>query len=166
MSRPVYVTPDLCDAYPDSISVVEPLFQSFGGRNNFGGEIFTVKCFEDNSRVKEQCSEPGKGKVMVVDGGGSLRVSLLGDLLGAKAVENGWEGLIIFGAVRDIDVLATLDLGVKAVAPIPCKSNRQGVGETQIPITFGGVEFQPGDFVYADNNGVVVSPDPLTPPEA
>ena len=106
-----YITPDLCDAYPELIQVVEPMFSNFGGRDSFGGEIVTVKCFEDNSLVKEQVEQPGKGKVMVVDGGASMRRALLGDMLAEKAAKNGWEGLVIYGCVRDVDALG-VDAGI------------------------------------------------------
>lgn len=152
-----FVTCDLCDAHPDSARVCEPMFASFGGREAFGGEIVTVKCHEDNSRVKELLATPGQGKVLVVDGGGSLRCALMGDMIGESAVQNGWEGVLVHGCVRDVDALAGLDLGVQALAAIPLKSVRKGVGETNVPVTFGGVTFVPGQFVYADNNGVVVA---------
>lgn len=152
-----FVTCDLCDDHPDHVRVCEPLFASFGGREAFGGEIVTVKCHEDNSRVKELLATPGQGKVLVVDGGGSLRCALMGDLIGESAVKNGWEGVIIHGCVRDVDALAELDLGVHAIAAIPLKSVRKGVGETHLPVTFGGVTFRSGEFVYADNNGVIVA---------
>lgn len=152
-----FVTCDLCDDHPDNVRVCEPMFASFGGREAFGGEIVTVKCHEDNSRVKELLATPGAGKVLVVDGGGSLRCALMGDMIGESAVQNGWEGVIVYGCVRDVDALGTLDLGVHAVAAIPLKSVRKGGGETNLPVTFGGVTFQPGQYVYADNNGVIVA---------
>lgn len=156
-----FVTCDLCDDHPDDVRVCEPMFASFGGRETFGGEIVTVKCHEDNSRVKELLATPGKGKVLMVDGGGSLRCALMGDLIGASAVQNGWEGVIIYGCVRDVDALAELDIGVHAVAAIPLKSVRKGVGEAGLDITFGGVTFVQGQYVYADNNGVITSPKKL-----
>ncbi len=152
-----FVTCDLCDDHPDDVRVCEPMFGGFGGRSAFGGEIVTVKCHEDNSRVKELLATPGKGKVLVVDGGGSLRCALMGDMIGESAVQNGWEGVVINGCVRDVDALAELDLGVHALAAIPLKSVRKGVGETGLDITFGGVTFVQGQYVYADNNGVIVS---------
>ncbi|MFZ5755561.1 MAG: ribonuclease E activity regulator RraA [Pseudomonadota bacterium] len=152
-----FVTCDLCDDHPDDVRVCEPLFSQFGGRECFGGQIVTAKCFEDNSRVKETLGTPGQGKVLVVDGGGSLRCALLGDMIGEDAVKNGWEGVIVYGCVRDVDALGTLDLGVQAVAAIPLKSVRRGEGQKDIPVTFGGVTFVPGEYVYADNNGVIVS---------
>jgi len=152
-----FVTCDLCDEHPNDVRVCEPMFAQFGGRNAFGGEIVTIKCFEDNSRVKETLATPGAGKVLVVDGGGSLRCALLGDLIGDSAVKNAWAGVIVYGCVRDVDALAELDLGVQALAAIPLKSVRKGVGEVGIPVTFGGITFKPGEFVYADNNGVIVA---------
>ncbi|MCK0545729.1 ribonuclease E activity regulator RraA [Pseudomonas syringae pv. aptata] len=162
-----YLTPDLCDAYPDLIQVVEPMFSNFGGRDSFGGQIVTLKCFEDNSKVREQVEldGKGKGKVLVVDGGGSLRCALLGDMLADKAAKNGWEGMLIYGCVRDVDVIAQTDLGVQALASHPKKTEKRGIGELNVPVTFGGVTFRPGEYLYADNNGVIISPSPLTMPE-
>ncbi|TEL40700.1 ribonuclease E activity regulator RraA [Pseudomonas aeruginosa] len=123
-----YVTPDLCDAYPELVQVVEPMFSNFGGRDSFGGEIVTIKCFEDNSLVKEQVDKDGKGKVLVVDGGGSLRRALLGDMLAEKAAKNGWEGIVVYGCIRDVDVIAQTDLGVQALASHPLKTANRQVG--------------------------------------
>lgn len=159
-----FVTCDLCDEYPDKVQVLAPMLRNFGGNSAFFGEIVTVKCHEDNSLVKEQVQTPCDGKVLVVDGGGSLRCALLGDMLAAKAVENGWAGLIIYGCVRDVDVLRDTALGVQALAGIPLKSHRQGRGDLNIPVTFGGVTFRPGHWVYADNNGVIASAEPLAMP--
>jgi regulator of ribonuclease activity A len=160
-----YLTPDLCDAYPELVQAVEPMFSNFGGRDSFGGQIVTLKCHEDNSLVKDQVALDGKGKVLVVDGGGSLRCALLGDLLAEQAAKNGWEGLVIYGCVRDVDMLAQTDLGVQALASHPKKTEKRGIGDLNIPVTFGGVTFKPGDYLYADNNGVIISPSPLTMPE-
>lgn len=150
-------TPDLCDEHGSSVQVLEPLFSNFGAREAFGGEVVTVKCFEDNSIVKEQVDQPGKGKVMVVDGGGSMRASLLGDMLAEKAATSGWEGFVIYGCVRDVDELADTDIGIQALAPIPRKTEKRGVGELNVPVKFAGVAISPGQFIYADNNGIVVS---------
>ena len=160
-----YVTPDLCDEYPDLVQAVEPMFANFGGRDAFGGEIVTVKCFEDNSKVKELVDTDGTGKVMVVDAGGSMRRACLGDMLAEKAVNNGWEGIIMYGCIRDVDVIAQLDLGVQALGSHPMKTDKRGLGDVNVPVTFGGVTFEPGQFVYADNNGVIVSPEQLSMPE-
>ena len=121
-----YLTPDLCDAYPD-VEVLEPMFSNFGGRDSFGGQIVTIKTFEDNSRVREQVALDGTGKVLVVDGGGSLRKALLGDMLAQKAAENGWEGLVIYGCVRDVDMLAQTDVGVQALASHPMPTVKRGL---------------------------------------
>jgi len=150
-------TPDLCDDFPDDVRVCEPMLTNFGGFESFGGKIVTIKCFEDNSLVKENAGKPGEGRVMVVDGGGSLRKALLGDMIAEDAVKNGWVGLIIYGCVRDVDALMQLELGVQALAAIPLKTEKRGIGDLNVPVTFGGVTFNPGEYVYADNNGVIVS---------
>ena len=156
-----FSTPDLCDEFPELVRVVEPMFNNFGGIPVFGGEIVTVKCFEDNSLVKENASKSGYGKVMVVDGGGSLRRALLGDLITKDAVKNGWEGFIIYGCIRDVDIINRLEIGVQALDTIPLKTEKKGIGELNIPVTFGGVTFRPGEYVYADNNGVIISTEKL-----
>lgn len=157
-----FVTCDLCDEHSDNLQIVEPLFKDYGARKVFSGEIVTVKCFEDNSVVKHQLQkEDGKGKVLVVDGGGSLRHALMGDMIAEGAVNNGWEGVIIFGAIRDVDEIAVLDLGVKACGCIPIKSVRKDRGDLNILVKFGSAEFKPGEYVYADNNGIIVSPTKL-----
>lgn len=157
-----YSTPDLCDDYPDLVKVLEPMLANYGGRDTFGGEIVTIKCHEDNSLVKEHAGRAGHGKVMVVDGGGSLRRALLGDMIAENAVRNGWEGFIIYGCVRDVDALASLDLGVQAMGSVPLKTDKRNIGDFNIPLIFGGVTFKPGEYVYADNNGVIVSSEALT----
>ena len=149
-------TPDLCDAHAD-VSVAAPLFRSFGGRSSFHGRIVTVRCHEDNSRVRELAGTDGHGKVMVVEGGASLRRALLGDLIAANAVEHGWEGLLIHGCVRDVEVLAALPLGVLALAAIPLKTERRGLGEVDVAVEFAGVAFVPGHWLYADGSGVIVA---------
>lgn len=157
-----FVTCDLCDEHSDNLQVVEPVFKDFGARRVFSGEVVTVKCFEDNSVVKQQLKEvDGTDKVLVVDGGGSVRHALMGDQIAAGAVANGWEGVIIHGAIRDVDEIAPMDLGVKALAAIPIKSIRKDRGDLNLPIRFAGVHFEPGDYVYADNNGIIVSPTKL-----
>jgi len=158
-------TPDLCDAYPDLARILEPIFKNYGGKTSFGGEIVTVKCFEDNSRVKENAGKAGQGKVMVVDGGGSLKKALLGDLIAEAALNNGWEGFIIYGCIRDVEPISTMKIGVKALNSIPLKTQRKGEGENNVQITFGGVTFNPGEYVYADSTGIIVSSDPLLKPE-
>jgi regulator of ribonuclease activity A len=152
-----FSTCDLSDNNEGKIQIAESLFQNYGGISAFGGEIVTIKCHEDNSLVKDTVGEPGQGKVLVVDGGGSLRRSLLGDQLAAKAVANGWAGIIIFGAIRDVEIIAGLDMGVKALNVIPLKTEKRGIGDKNIPVNFAGVTFKPGEYVYADLNGIIVS---------
>lgn len=152
-----YSTCDISDNHPDAVRVVDPLFSDFGGRSAFHGEIVTIKCHEDNSLVREKVAEPGVGKVLVVDGGGSTRRSLLGDMLAEKAAANGWAGIVIYGAVRDIEVMETIDIGVKALCAIPLKTDKKGIGERDLTVRFGGVDFVPGQYLYADRNGILVS---------
>ncbi len=156
-----YQTPDLCDEYPGLVRVVEPMFKSYGGKSSFGGEIVTIKCHEDNSVIKQTASTPGMGKVIVVDGGGSLTRALLGDLIAADAVKNGWEGFIIYGCIRDVDAISEMNLGVKALNTIPLKTEKRGLGELNVSVSFAGATFNPGEYLYADNNGIIVSSKPL-----
>lgn len=154
--------PELCDQFPGLVRVVEPMFVNFGGRESFGGEIVTIKAYEDNSLVREQVAEPGEGKVLVVDGGGSMRRAMLGDMLAEKAEQNGWEGILIYGCIRDVNAIGKLDLGVQALGSHPMKTDKRGLGDLNVPLVFGGVTFMPGEYVYADNNGVLVSSQKLT----
>lgn len=154
-------TPDLCDAHPELVQVVEPMFINYGGRERFGGQIVTIKCFEDNSLVRELVAEEGRGKVLVVDAGGSMRRACLGDMLAEKACANGWEGIVMYGCIRDVDAISGLELGVQALGTHPMKTDKKGIGEKNLAVTFGGVTFRPGEFLYADNNGVIVSPQAL-----
>lgn len=155
-----WTTPDLCDQHPE-VQAAEPVFRSYGGRIAFAGPAATVKCYEDNSRVRELAATPGEGRVMVVDGGGSLRRALLGDQIAANAVENGWSGFLVFGCVRDVDALAALPLGVQALAPHPMKTEKRGLGEVDVPVAFAGLSLAPGHWIYADANGVIAAKTPL-----
>lgn len=154
-------TPDLCDEYADLVQVVEPMFVNYGGRQQFGGQIVTIKCFEDNSLVRELVAEQGEGRVLVVDAGGSMRRACLGDQLAEKACANGWEGIVMYGCIRDVDEISGLQLGVQALGTHPMKTEKKGIGERDLPVAFGGVTFTPGEYLYADNNGVIVSPRSL-----
>ena len=154
-------TADLCDTHPDAVHACEPLFQAYGGRRSFSGPVSTVRCFEDNSRVKEAVQSPGEGRVLVVDGGGSQRCALFGGNLGSAAVKNGWAGVIINGCIRDSTELGQMQLGIRALGTMPLRSEKRGEGERDVPVRFAGVSFRPGDFVYADEDGVVVAHGPL-----
>ena len=153
-------TPDLSDEAPAARAIELPFF-NYGGRKQFGGQVVTIKCHEDNSLVKQCVSEAGEGRVIVVDGGGSRRRALLGDMLAEQAVANGWSGLVIYGVIRDVDEIAATDLGVQALGTCPVKTEKLGVGQRDVPLHFGAVDVGPGDYVYADNNGVLVSAVPL-----
>jgi regulator of ribonuclease activity A len=151
-----FATTDLCDAHPD-LAVLPPLFRDFGGLATFGGPIETVRVEDDNVLVRETLEEPGGGRVLVIDGGGSLACALLGDQLAALALEHGWVGVIVHGCVRDVATLATLPVGVKAIASHPRKSGKRGNGERGVPLEIGGVQLTPGATVYADADGIVIS---------
>jgi len=153
-------TPDLTDEAPDAVAI-ELQWRNFGGVTQFGGQVVTIKCHEDNSLVKACVGEPGGSRVIVVDGGGSLRRALLGDMLAEQAAANGWAGLVIHGAIRDVDQIAATALGVQALGCCPLKTEKLGMGQRDVPVTIAGVTIAPGDYVYADNNGVIVSPRPL-----
>ncbi|MGO4572606.1 ribonuclease E activity regulator RraA [Microvirga sp. 2TAF3] len=152
-----FKTADLCDEFADELEVCLAQFRIFGGRRSFSGEIQTVSTFEDVGLVRQCLEQPGQGRVLVVDGGGSTRVALLGDRLSAKAIENGWAGVLVFGAVRDTEALATLDLGVMALGVVPARGSFSGTGVIGASFQVGGVEFAPGRLVYCDTDGVVVS---------
>lgn len=154
-------TADLYDRYGEILQVCDPILQDFGGRTTFFGEVVTAKCFEDNGQIKAILGEPGAGRVLVVDAGGSLRCAMLGDLIGASAVTNGWAGVILWGCVRDSTELADMELGIKALATNPRKSQRRGEGQRGCPVTFAGVRFTPGDWVYADSDGILVAGRPI-----
>jgi regulator of ribonuclease activity A len=152
-----FSTPDLCDKYPDIIRILDPLFKNLGGKKYFYGEVITVKCFEDNSLVKEQAACDGKGKIMLVDGGGSLRKALLGDMIAESAMKNGWEGFVINGCIRDVDIISQMNLGVMALNVIPVKTEKRGVGDLNVSVAFAGQTIYPGNYLYADNNGIIIS---------
>lgn len=154
--------PELCDQYPDQVRVLEPMFMNFGGKERFYGEVVTIKAFEDNSLVREQVAQDGTGKVLVVDGGGSLRRAMLGDMLAEKAAKNGWQGIVLYACIRDVNAIGEIDLGVQALATHPMKTEKRGLGDLNVPVTFGGTTIKSGDYLYADNNGVLVSDVELT----
>lgn len=150
-------TADLCDAHEDKVTVVSPMFHSYGGRCAFGGPIATLKLFEDNSLVRKVLEMPGNGRVLVIDGGGSLRCALVGDQLGELAAGNDWAGIVVYGCVRDAKALGAMNVGVFALGTHPRKSVKRNTGEIDVPLQFGGATFVPGHYLYADEDGVIVS---------
>ncbi len=155
-------TTDLNDKYPDVVQIPEPMFGDFGGNVMFSGPIATVKTFEDNTHVRAMLETPGKGRVLVVDGGGSMRCALLGDNLAQLAIDNGWTGVVINGCLRDSETIGEMAVGVKALGVHPRKSLKKNYGWTDVPVTFGGVTFTPGHYLYADMDGIVVAPQALS----
>ncbi|OEH92840.1 ribonuclease E activity regulator RraA [Bacillus solimangrovi] len=154
-------TADLCDEFSSEIGVCHLQFESFGGKASFSGKVSTVEVFEDNVLVRESLESAKEGSVIVVNGGGSRRCALLGDRLGEIAVSRGVAGIIINGCVRDSSELKQLDLGVFALGTMPLKSNKKGEGKVGVPVKFGGVMWSEGDYVYADEDGIVISDKPL-----
>ena len=157
MTSPGFATADLCDAHLDAVRVLSLPWLDLGGRRAFHGRISTIKAFEDNSRVREAVAEPGRGRVLVIDGAGSLARAMLGDLLAAKAVANGWEGIVIVGAIRDSAAIAQLDIGIKALGCCPRKTDKLGDGHRDVTLEVAGIIVQPDQWLCADADGVLVS---------
>ena len=151
-----YNTSALCDIYIDQVDVVEPMFSNFGGRASFAGQITTVKCCWDNGLIRETLEQDGVGRVLLIDGGGSLRRA---DWCWVSSAcgKNRWEGIVVYGCVREVDELEDMSIGIQAMAAIPVGANSQGIGEVDVPVNFGGVTFLPEDYLYADNTGVILS---------
>ncbi|MCJ8321578.1 MAG: ribonuclease E activity regulator RraA [Colwellia sp.] len=156
-----YNTSELCNIYSDLIDVVEPIFSNYGGRNSFGGQVVTIKLFESNGLISQLLENDGTGKVLVIDGGGSTRRALIDISLAEKAFDNNWEGLICYGSIRDVDALEEIDIGIQGLAAIPVGADNDENGTSDLAINFAGVTFLPDDHVYADNTGIILSPDPL-----
>ena len=154
-------TTDLYDDFEGSCETCSGQFRDFGGRKRFFGRIRTVRCFHDNVLFRQLLGEPGDGGVIVVDGEGSTARALMGDMLAARARDNGWAGVIINGAIRDSAEIAAIDIGVKALGVNPAKSDKRGEGETDVELNFGGARFRPGEWVYCDEDGILVSPQPI-----
>ena len=158
----MFKTADLCDDHSNSLSIAQPLFQDYGKNISFSGQISTVKCFEDNSLVRKQLEQAGNGRVLVVDGGGSTRCAMVGDILAQMGADNGWNGIIVYGCIRDSGVIATIQIGVKAIGTLPLKSVKKGEGDIDVSVHFADVDFIPGDYLYADEDGIIISKTPLT----
>ena len=159
-------TADLYDEHGEALASLSVQLRDFGGVRAFSGPVRTVRCFEDNGLVKAVTQTPGEGAVLVVDGGGSLRSALMGDLIAAAAVENGWAGAIIHGAIRDSVAIGGLRLGVKALGTNPRRCPKTGLGAVDVTVSFGGVIFTPGSYLYSDEDGIVVLPRPRDPAKA
>mgnify|MGYP001358371468 CR=1 FL=1 len=150
-------TADISDSHREKVTAADPIFKDYGGRKSFWGEIVTLKIFEDNSFVRKKLGEDGTGKVLVIDGGGSMRCALLGDQLGELAVKNDWVGIVIYGCLRDSIALSILPLGIKAQGTHPFKTDKRNEGQENIPVAFAGVTFTPGQYIYCDADGILVS---------
>jgi len=155
-------TTDLCDAHGDSVDVLEPLWSDFGGNIEFHGPVHCLRVLDDNSLVRAALERPGTGKVLVVDGGGSMRCALLGGMLATLAEKNGWAGIVIHGCVRDSEETLACGIGIKALATHPRKSEKKGLGEENVVLGFGGVIISPGDHLYADEDGLIVARSALS----
>lgn len=156
-----YNTSLLCDIYAETIDVVEPLLTNFGGRSSFAGEVVTIKCFESVGLIYKVLEDNGVGKVLLVDGGGSLRRALVNANIAELAVENGWEGIVVNGCIREVNALEELDIGIQAITAIPVGAEDNEIGEINVPVNFAGVSFLPEDILYADSTGIIISPEPL-----
>lgn len=156
-----YKTTDLCDAHGAALQMAEPLFRDYGGVTDFWGEIVTLRVADDNTFVRSSLEKDGRGRVLVVDGGGSTRCALLGDQLAALAAKNGWAGVVVNGCIRDSEDIGKIALGVKARGTVPRKSNKNNTGELNVPLQFANVVFTPGHFLYADRDGIVVARERL-----
>ena len=163
-SGPLPATTDLSDRHPQ-VQIAEPVFRDYGGRTAFAGPAFTARVFEDNTPVRAALETPGQGRVLVVDGGASLNCALLGDVLAALAVQNGWAGVVVNGCVRDTPALSRLPLGVKALAAHPRRSGKGNAGEQEVSLMVAGVRIEPGDWIYADADGLLVSTEELKLPQ-
>lgn len=152
-----FATADLYDEYGETLQVLEVGLRDFGGEAQFAGAIATLKVYEDNTKVREVLSGPGRGRVLVVDGAGSLRFALVGDRIAQLAVDNGWAGIVVHGCIRDSSIIRTMSLGVRALGTSPRKTEKRGSGLVDVPVTWGGVSFRPKDWLYADADGLVVS---------
>jgi len=153
-------TADICDAYPDAVQVADQDFHDYGAVRTFSGQVETVRCFEDNSLVRHALGQPGDGRILVVDGGTSLRVALLGDQLAALAVQNEWIGIVIEGGVRDVAALRELPIGIRALGSNPRRSVKRGQGQLGVMLRLGRMDVRSGWWLYADDDGMITLPHP------
>lgn len=153
--------PDICDQFENEVQLIDVEFNNYGGKVCFYGEIVTVRCYQDNSLVRDVLQTNGKGKVLVIDGNGSCQKALLGDQVATLAVDNQWEGVVVYGAVRDVGAIQNMPLGLKALGTSPFKTEKRGAGEQQVSVTINTQIISPGDYIYADLNGVLMSKELL-----
>jgi regulator of ribonuclease activity A len=153
-----FSTADLCDAHADHLQIARPKLRAYGGQVRFGGRIRTVQVFKDNVLVRRQLEKTVAEAVLVIDGGGSLECALVGDILAGLAIGNGWEGIVVNGCIRDAAAIAKLPIGIRALGTHPLKSGKRGTGQADLPVTFAGVTFRPGEYLYADEDGLIVAP--------
>jgi regulator of ribonuclease activity A len=161
-----HATADLCDRHEEALRggdlrIMAPMFRHFGGNTTFSGPIATLKLFEDNSFIRRTLEQPGQGRVLVVDGGGSLRRALVGDQLALLGVANGWHGLLVYGCIRDSAAIAAMDIGLMALATHPQKTEKRNTGQSDVPVSFGGVTIRPGEWLYADSDGILIAASEL-----
>ena len=156
-----YNTSELCDIYADMVDVVEPMFMNFGGKSSFGGKVTTIKCFENLGLIAEVVQQPGLGKVLLIDGGGSLRRALIDSDIAQVAFDNEWEGIIVYGCIREVEQLEDINIGIQSLASIPVGADDSRTGDLDVAVNFGGVTFLPEDHIYADSTGIILSPEAL-----
>ena len=156
-----YNTSELCDMFAEQVDVLDPIFEHYGGITSFGGQVQTLKCFEDNGLLTNLVNTDGRGKVLVIDGGGSTRRGLIDAEIAEQAAENNWEGIVCYGSVREVDALEDINIGIVAINSIPVGAEDKGTGEDDIAVNFAGVTFLPDDHLYADSTGIILSADPL-----
>jgi regulator of ribonuclease activity A len=161
MTAPMIPTADLIDNFGDLCASCEAQFLRFGARSNFHGRIRTIKCYDDNVLIRRAFETRSEGEVMVVDGAGYLGSALIGDQMATLAIDNGWAGIVIFGALRDSVALSEMDISIKALGTNPKKSGKNSIGESDVTVTFGNVVFRPGEWIYSDEDGILVSTEDL-----
>lgn len=154
-------TSEICDIYADNVDVLEPIFVNYGAVDAYMGEVITIKCFEDKGLVDKTLATPGEGKVLLIDAGGSTRRAILDAYNVQMAVDNGWEGIICYGCVREVDLLEEMEIGIHALSAIPVNAEIREIGDLDVAVNFAGVTFLPEDQIYADSTGIVLSAEPL-----
>jgi len=161
LHMPDWSTADLWDRYGDQLTCADPVFLHYGGKSAFRGEMKIIKLFEDNSLVRQLLQMPGHDRVLIVDGDGSTRCALVGDQLASLAIQNHWAGILVYGCIRDSQIISTMDIAIKALNTCPVKSHKKGGGEEVSQTRFAGITFRTGDFIYADADGILLSDEKL-----